>query len=152
MVKKVLTYGTFDLFHVGHVRLLSRLKNLGDELIVGCSTDEFNFEKGKKSIISFEDRKEILESCIHVSKVIPETSWEQKKEDILKEEISIFGIGDDWAGKFDHLSKYAQIVYLPRTEDISTTDIKQVAQNIKSDKKLAVLNKLKKIKESIEKL
>ena len=152
MPKKVLTYGTFDLFHVGHVRLLSRLRSLGDELVVGCSTDEFNLIKDKKSIFTFEERKEILESCKFVSKVIPENDWEQKIEDIKREEISIFGIGDDWAGNFDYLKDFAQVVYLPRTENISTTDIRNVAKKIKADKKLNSLNILDQLKKAINQI
>lgn len=152
MTKKILTYGTFDLFHIGHVRLLKRLRDLGDELVVGCSTDEFNLIKEKKSIFTYSERKEILEACRFVSKVIPEHNWEQKIEDIEREGISIFGIGDDWAGKFDHLRDFVQVVYLPRTEDISTSDIKNVAKKIKSDKKLNSFNILEQLKKSIEQI
>jgi glycerol-3-phosphate cytidylyltransferase len=100
----VITYGTFDLFHVGHVRLLQRLRSLGDRLIVGCSTDEFNDIKGKKSVIRYNERAEILSSCKYVDLVIPETTWEQKCSDIQKHDVRIFAMGDDWVGKFDHLS------------------------------------------------
>ncbi len=120
-MKTVLTYGTFDLFHLGHVRLLRRLAALGDELIVGCSTDEFNHLKNKKSAMSFEHRMEILEACRYVTKVIPERDWDQKQIDIERENVDIFGMGDDWKGKFDHLKEFCEVVYLPRTEDISTS-------------------------------
>lgn len=126
MMSKLLTYGTFDLFHVGHVRLLKRLKGLTDKLVVGVSTDEFNSVKGKQSVFSFEERREIVSSCRYVDEVIAETCWEQKAEDIRNLGITCFAIGDDWAGHFDFLSEYCEILYLPRTEAISTTKIKQV--------------------------
>ena len=124
-MKTVLTYGTFDLFHRGHVRILKRLSQLGDKLIVGLSTDEFNAGKGKRSLFSYEERKEILESCRYVDKVIPESDWAQKKLDVVKYNVDIFGMGSDWAGKYDELKDLCEVVYLDRTEDISTTDIKQ---------------------------
>lgn len=120
----VLTYGTFDLFHVGHVRLLQRLRALGTSLVVGLSTDEFNAGKGKQSVIPYEARKEVLQACRYVDKVIPENSWDQKASDIHRENASIFAMGDDWAGRFDELAAFCEVVYLPRTRDISTTDIK----------------------------
>lgn len=120
-MKIIITYGTFDLFHLGHVRLLKRLSQLGDQLIVGCSTDAFNHVKGKKSIMTFHQRVEILESCRYVDKVIPEDSWDQKRSDIEKENVDTFGIGDDWKGKFDNLEDICKVVYLPRTKNISTT-------------------------------
>lgn len=120
----VLTYGTFDLFHFGHVRLLKRLKSMGDYLIVGCSTDEFNAGKGKKTVVPFEHRVEVLEACRYVDKVIPENSWDQKRDDIRKHAVRIFAIGDDWAGHFDDLQDICDVVYLPRTDGISSTNIK----------------------------
>ncbi|MEL6682207.1 MAG: adenylyltransferase/cytidyltransferase family protein [Pseudomonadota bacterium] len=129
-MKTVITYGTFDLFHLGHVRLLRRLAALGDTLIVACSTDEFNAKKGKKSVMSFEQRVEILEACRYVSKVIPENTWEQKRDDILREKADVFGMGDDWAGKFDDLIDICEVVYLPRTDDISTTLLRQEVQKL----------------------
>ncbi|MDD6911484.1 adenylyltransferase/cytidyltransferase family protein [Actinobacillus minor] len=120
----VITYGTFDLFHIGHVRLLKRLRALGDKLIVGLSSDEFNAIKGKKSFFSYEERKEILLSCKYVDEVFPEYNWEQKIDDVQKYQADIFGMGNDWVGKFDELNTYCKVVYLDRTEDISTTEIK----------------------------
>lgn len=124
MKKIILTYGTFDLFHIGHLNLLQRLKSLGDYLIVGVSTDEFNALKGKKTIIRFEDRLKIVENIKHVDLAIPENTWEQKIQDIKKYDVSIFGMGHDWEGKFDDLKEYCDVVYLPRTQGISSTDIK----------------------------
>lgn len=121
---KVITYGTFDLLHWGHVRLLERAAALGDELIVGLSTDEFNAEKHKEAYHSFEHRKYILEAIRYVDKVIPENSWDQKIDDIKKYGIDIFVMGDDWKGKFDFLEDYCKVIYLPRTQGISTTQIK----------------------------
>lgn len=126
MTKVVLTYGTFDLFHVGHLRLLKRLRGLGDRLIVGVSTDEFNRSKGKQTIIGFPERIEILQNVGCVDLAIPESSWDQKVEDIHKHGVSIFGMGDDWTGKFDHLSEDCEVVYLPRTEGVSSTDLKRM--------------------------
>lgn len=123
-MKTVITYGTFDLFHIGHLRLLQRLRALGDRLIVGVSTDEFNNHKNKSSFIKFDDRIEIVRSIKCVDLAIPEQSWDQKPMDIQKHEVTTFGIGDDWVGKFDHLEKYCQVVYLPRTEGVSSTEIK----------------------------
>ena len=123
-MKTVITYGTFDLFHLGHVRLLRRLSELGDRLIVGCSTDEFNSRKGKTSVMPYRHRVEILQACRYVWKVIPEETWEQKRDDILREQADIFGIGADWEGKFDDLKDICEVVYLPRTEGISTTELR----------------------------
>lgn len=123
-MRRVLTYGTFDLLHYGHINLVRRAKDLGDYLIVGLSTDEFNALKGKESYFKFEERKMLLESIRYVDLVISENNWEQKIEDIIKYEIDVFVMGDDWEGKFDFLKEYCEVVYLPRTEDISTTQIK----------------------------
>ena len=125
MKKVVLTYGTFDLFHVGHLNLLSRLKALGDYLIVGVSTDDFNAVKGKRTIIKFEDRLDIVKNIKCVDGVLAEESWDQKPRDIKTHSVSIFGMGSDWQGKFDELKKYCEVVYLPRTEGISSTHIRQ---------------------------
>lgn len=130
-MKKVITYGTFDLLHTGHINLLRRAKALGDYLIVALSTDEFNEGKGKKAYYTYEQRKTILEAIRYVDKVIPEYSWEQKIEDIKKYDIDIFVMGDDWKGKFDFLKDYCEVVYLPRTVGISTTKIKQDLNKMK---------------------
>ncbi len=123
-MKKVITYGTFDLLHVGHINLLRRARELGDYLVVAISTDEFNAIKNKKAYYSFEDRKQILEAVKYVDKVIPENTWEQKIKDVHEYHIDTFVIGDDWEGKFDFLEDYCEVIYLPRTEGISTTKIK----------------------------
>jgi glycerol-3-phosphate cytidylyltransferase len=126
----IITYGTFDLFHVGHVRLFQRLKSLGDKVVVGCSTDEFNRLKGKSTIIPYEQRVEVLLACRHVDGVFPENNWEQKRDDILREGASIFAMGDDWAGKFDDLSDIVKVIYLPRTLGISTTEVRQIVNSM----------------------
>lgn len=122
----VLTYGTFDLFHIGHLNLINRLSELGDRLVIGVSTDEFNAGKGKTSVVSYEDRARIIGSIKGVDLVIPETSWEQKSSDIKEHDVDIFAIGDDWRGKFDNLQDQCEVVYLPRTDGISSTEIKQM--------------------------
>ena len=125
-MKRVITYGTFDLLHYGHINLLKRAKDLGDYLIVGLSTDEFNLQKDKISYFDYQQRKILLESIRYVDLVIPEISWEQKREDVKKYYADIFVIGDDWEGKFDFLKdEGVEVVYLPRTEEISTTQIKE---------------------------
>ena len=124
-MKRVITYGTFDLLHYGHINLLRRAKQLGDYLIVALSTDEFNWnEKRKKCYFSYEQRKQLLEAIRYVDLVIPEENWEQKKTDVKEYHIDTFVIGDDWTGKFDFLKEQCQVVYLPRTPEISTTQIK----------------------------
>ena len=124
-MKKVITYGTYDLLHVGHINLLRRAKALGDYLIVVVSSDEFNAIKGKKAYYSFEDRKKILEAIKYVDEVLPEYTWEQKIDDVVKNNVDVFVMGDDWTGKFDFLKEYCEVVYLPRTEGISTSKIKE---------------------------
>ena len=126
MPKTVLTYGTFDLFHIGHLNVLKRLRGLGDRLIVGVSTDEFNAVKGKKPVVPFEQRIEIVRSIKYVDEAIPEENWAQKRLDIERYGVDVFGIGDDWRGKFDDLGDSVEVVYLPRTEGISTTEMKRV--------------------------
>lgn len=123
-MQTVITYGTFDLLHKGHVRLLKRAKALGDYLIVGVSTDEFNAVKGKVAYTSYEDRKYVLEGLKYVDKVIPEKGWGQKTSDVKKYHVNTFVMGSDWTGKFDFLKPYCKVVYLPRTKGISTTKIK----------------------------
>lgn len=123
-MKRVITYGTFDLLHYGHINLLKRARAEGDYLIVALSTDEFNAGKGKKAYFSWEDRKGMLESIRHVDLVIPEDTWEQKAHDIEKYHVDKLVMGDDWVGKFDELGEYCEVVYLPRTPEISTSQIK----------------------------
>ena len=122
--KRIITYGTFDMFHIGHLNLLNRLSELGDELIVAVSTDEFNAIKGKKTLIPYEQRAEIVRNIKCVSRVIGEENWEQKEQDIKCHEIDVFAMGNDWEGKFDFLKPHCEVVYLPRTEDVSTTELK----------------------------
>ena len=124
-MKKVITYGTYDLLHVGHINLLRRAREYGDYLIVVLSSDEFNAIKGKKAYYSFEDRKKILEAIRYVDEVLPEYTWEQKIDDVVNNNVDVFVMGDDWKGKFDFLKDYCEVVYLPRTEGISTTKKKQ---------------------------
>ncbi len=123
-MKKVITYGTLDLLHAGHIHLLRRAKALGDYLLVVLSTDEFNAQKHKQAYHSYEDRKLILEAIKYVDEVIPELTWEQKIKDVVDNQIDVFVMGNDWEGKFDFLKDYCEVVYLPRTEGISTTKIK----------------------------
>ena len=123
--KVVITYGTFDLFHVGHLNILKRAKELGDYLIAAVSSDAFNAGKGKTAYHSQEDRKAILESVRYVDEVIFEDSWDQKVKDVQEHHVDVFVMGDDWKGKFDFLKDYCEVVYLPRTEGISTTKIKK---------------------------
>lgn len=124
-MKRVITYGTFDLLHYGHINLLRRAKALGDYLIVALSTDEFNStEKKKHCYFSYEQRKNLLEAIRYVDLVIPEESWAQKKTDVVKYDVDVFVMGDDWEGKFDFLKEQCEVVYLPRTQEISTTKIK----------------------------
>ncbi|MDE6887739.1 MAG: glycerol-3-phosphate cytidylyltransferase [Eubacterium sp.] len=124
-MKKVITYGTFDLLHYGHINLLQRAKKLGDYLIVALSTDAFNQkEKNKVTYFTYQERKRLLEAIRYVDLVIPEESWEQKIADVREFRADIFVIGDDWRGKFDFLKKYCEVVYLERTPEISTTKIK----------------------------
>jgi len=124
-MKKVITYGTFDLLHTGHINILRRAKALGDYLVVAISSDEFNALKGKKAYYTFEQRKAILEAVRYVDEVIPEENWEQKNTDIKDHDIDVVVMGDDWEGEFDFLKDKCEVVYLPRTEGISTTQIKK---------------------------
>lgn len=132
MAKTIITYGTFDMFHIGHLKLLERLKNLGDKLIVCVSTDEFNEQKGKKTLIPYDQRASILRALRQVDLVIPEENWEQKVGDIQKHRVDIFAMGDDWTGKFDFLAPYCEVQYLSRTQDISTTKLKRSLSNFLS--------------------
>ncbi len=137
-MKRVLTYGTFDLLHYGHIRLLKRARALGDYLIVALSTDEFNAGKGKKSYNSYEVRKEMLEAVRYVDEVIPEETWEQKIDDVKNNDVDIVCMGSDWVGspRFEYLRDYCDVVYLDRTEGVSTTQIKEelhLAEGAKSE-------------------
>ena len=125
-MKRVITYGTFDLLHYGHINLLRRARALGDYLVVVLSTDEFNWnEKHKKCYFTYEQRKQMLEAIRYVDLVVPEENWAQKKTDVAKYGVDVFVMGDDWKGKFDFLKDQCEVVYLPRTPEISTTEIKQ---------------------------
>jgi len=146
--KTIITYGTFDMFHIGHLKILQRLSALGDRLIVAVSTDEFNKKKGKKTLIPFEQRAEIIENIKCVDKVIPELTWDQKVEDVEKYDVDVFAMGDDWIGKFDFLNEYCEVLYLERTENISSTDLKKSLRKFSSIPKEDILNAF----EIIEKL
>lgn len=126
-MKRILTYGTYDLLHYGHIRLLKRAKELGDYLIVALSTDEFNKIKGKKAYHNYETRKKMLEAIRYVDLVIPEENWQQKTNDVLYYKVDIVVMGMDWkdSDKFDYLKRYCEVIYLDRTEGISTTKIKK---------------------------
>ncbi|QDH71882.1 glycerol-3-phosphate cytidylyltransferase [Lysobacter alkalisoli] len=124
-MRTIITYGTFDILHVGHINLLRRARELGDRLIVGLSTDAFNAKKHKASLLDYGNRKVVLEAIRHVDLVIAEETWEQKVSDVKKYAVDAFVIGDDWKGEFDFLGDYCEVIYLPRTEDISSTSIKQ---------------------------
>lgn len=127
-MKTVLTYGTFDLFHIGHLNLLKRARELGDKLIVAVSTDEFNATKGKTTLMPFEHRVELVRSVRYVDEVIAEHQWEQKIADVQQHKVDIFVMGSDWQGKFDFLKPYCEVVYLPRTDNVSSTDLKKAIQ------------------------
>lgn len=123
--KTIITYGTFDMFHIGHLNLLRRLKEMADRVIVAVSTDEFNLGKGKKTLIPYEQRAEIVAAVRYVDLVIPEIAWEQKVDDVRKYDVDIFAIGKDWEGKFDFLKTSCEVVYLERTHNISSTELKR---------------------------
>ncbi|MDR1272748.1 MAG: glycerol-3-phosphate cytidylyltransferase [Clostridiales Family XIII bacterium] len=136
-MKKVLTYGTYDMLHHGHIRLLKRARELGDFLIVGLSTDEFNAVKGKEAFYDYGTRKEVLEAVKYVDLVIPESSWGQKPEDIREHEVDVVAMGSDWEGsdRFEYLKEYCEVAYLPRTEGISTTQVKDELSAAKAEEK-----------------
>lgn len=151
-MKDIITYGTFDLFHIGHLNLLKRLSEMG-RLTVAVSTDEFNLLKDKKTIIPFEQRAAIVESIQYVHRVIPEESWEQKVTDIKKYNIDTFVIGDDWKGKFDFLKEYCDVVYLDRTRNISTTSLKKslgALSSINKDELIKALDVLEMLKNDLK--
>ncbi len=136
-MKRILTYGTYDLLHYGHIRLLKRAKALGDYLIVALSTDEFNELKGKKAYHSYEERKEMLEAIRYVDLVIPEDNWEQKINDVKEYKVDIVVMGSDWAGsnRFEYLNDYCEVIYLDRTDGVSTTKIKEDLKDLPYDVK-----------------
>lgn len=148
----IITYGTFDMFHIGHVNLLKHLSELGDRVIVGCSTDDFNSRKGKKSIIPYEQRVEVLLSCRYVDEVFPENDWSQKIADVQKYAVDIFGMGNDWAGKFDFLGEYCKVIYLPRTDNISSTDVRKIVNSMHHENIGRVLRAAKDVVKLIESL
>ena len=125
-MKKILTYGTFDLFHYGHLEILRRSKDLGDHLTVGVSSDEFNIQKEKKSFYNTFHRISIVKSIKYVDEVITEFNWEQKKHDIIQYSIDVLVMGDDWIGKFDYLNDLCDVKYLSRTKNISTSFYKKI--------------------------
>ena len=133
-MKTVLTYGTFDLFHIGHLRLLERARSLGERLVVGVSSEEFNSIKGKHSIIPYEHRAAIVRALACVEDVFPENDWGQKESDIRRFEASVLVMGDDWAGKFDKFKVFCDVVYLPRTGGISSTELKATLSAFKGEK------------------
>ena len=124
--KTILTYGTFDLLHYGHLEILRRASLLGDKLIVGVSTDKFNEIKGKTCVLPYQKRKELIESLDYVDKVIPENNWDQKVTDIQDNDIDIFVMGDDWKGKFNELKVFCEVIYFPRTNGISSTKLRSI--------------------------
>lgn len=138
--KRIITYGTFDMFHIGHLKLLQRLSKMADEVIVAVSTDNFNEVKNKKVLIPYDQRAEIVSSIKYVTKVIPEENWEQKSEDIKKYDIDIFAIGNDWEGKFDFLREYCEVVYLERTRNISSTQLRKSLSSFLSIPKEEIIN------------
>lgn len=135
-MKRVITYGTFDLFHVGHLNILKRAKELGDYLVVAVSSDQFNESKGKRAYHTLEERCAILKAIKYVDEVIIEDHWDQKIEDIKNNNIDIFVMGDDWNGKFDYLKDLCQVIYLPRSDGISTTKIKVDLMNLNKEVKV----------------
>ncbi len=129
-MRRVITYGTFDTLHFGHIRLLRRARALGDYLVVALSTDDFNALKGKTSKFSWEERKRDLEAIRYVDLVIPEHNWDQKRQDVIENKVDVFTMGDDWTGKFDFLSDLCQVIYMPRTPEISSTMIRSKMQDL----------------------
>jgi glycerol-3-phosphate cytidylyltransferase len=150
-MKTAITYGTFDMFHIGHLRLIQRIREISDRLIVAVSTDEFNEKKNKECIIPFRDRAEIVKSIVGVDLVIPESCWEQKRSDIKEHDVDIFVMGDDWQGKFDNLNDVCKVIYLSRTVGISTTNLKQtlVMSPQQKEELLRSLNLLDSIKKNL---
>jgi len=150
--KIIITYGTFDMFHIGHLKLLKRSKALGDKLYVGVSSDAFNEVKGKKVLIPYEQRAEIVSALKYVDKVFPEENWEQKETDIKKYSASIFSMGDDWEGKFNFLKPFCEVIYLKRTKGVSTASLKKtlsVFSNIDKDEMLNAFEVLERMKNDL---
>lgn len=129
-MKTVITYGTYDILHRGHINLLRRARGLGDYLIVGLSTDGFNEVKGKHAFFSYDDRLLVLKAVRYVDQIIPERTWEQKITDVVELGVDVFVMGDDWRGEFDFLERYCEVVYLPRTHGISTTGIREQLRDL----------------------
>lgn len=125
-MRKVITYGTFDTLHYGHILLLQRARALGDHLTVALSSDAFNTGKGKAAHFSYDDRADFLRAITYVDDIIPEDTWDQKRDDVARLGIDVFTMGDDWAGKFDFLADLCQVVYLPRTPRISSTAVRNI--------------------------
>lgn len=121
MSKTVITYGTFDMFHIGHLRLFKRMRTLGERVIVAVSTDEFNVLKGKKALVPYEERRELVEAIQYVDLVIPECNWEQKESDIVNYAVDTFVMGSDWSGYFDYLLPLCDVLYLERTPGVSSS-------------------------------
>lgn len=140
MHKTIITYGTFDMFHIGHLRLLERLSQMAERVIVAVSTDAFNEQKGKKVLIPYEQRAAIVQAIEYVDLVIPEENWQQKSTDIATYNVDIFAMGDDWAGQFDFLKSQCEVVYLERTQDVSTTALKKSLSNFLSISKEDLTN------------
>ncbi len=140
MKKTIITYGTFDMFHIGHLKLLERLSKMADRVIVAVSTDAFNEQKGKRVLIPYEQRAAIVQAIEYVDLVIAEEHWEQKSADIEKYNVDIFAMGDDWQGKFDFLQPLCEVVYLDRTQDVSTTSLKKSLTNFLSISKEDLTN------------
>ena len=140
MHKTIITYGTFDMFHIGHLRLLERLSQLAERVIVAVSTDAFNEQKGKKVLIPYEQRAAIVQAIEYVDLVIPEENWQQKSTDIATYNVDIFAMGDDWAGQFDFIKSQCEVVYLERTQDVSTTALKKSLSNFLSISKEDLTN------------
>ncbi len=145
-MKKIITYGTFDLLHKGHINILKRAKDLWDHLTVAISSDEFNKIKNKTSFYSFEERKFLLEAIKYVDEVIPENDWEQKTRDVQERNIDIFVMGDDWEWKFDFLKDFCEVQYLPRTEGISTTKLKSTLKWINNEN----INKIEEVLDALK--
>jgi len=149
-MKKAITYGTFDMFHIGHLKLLERIKQNCDHLTVAVSTDEFNAVKGKKTVIPYEDRAAIVASLKLVDRVIPENDWEQKIPNIIDNNIDIFIMGSDWTGKFDFLQSHCRVMYLERTPGISSTQLKKTLGVQMVDLKNSLFSKIEELQKIID--